>query len=185
MSPRPTLAVASTGPYPAGLMTILATATMLFVSFTAALLVRRHAADWVPVDLPPIVWANAVVMIAASVAVESGRQAARAGVIPLAVTRMTTAVALGVVFLLGQLLAWRTLAARGVFLPTSPHAAFFYVLSAVHGLHVLGGLGALGWGLSRLGHAPPVPLAALGQAALFWHFVGGLWLYLLLVLTIL
>jgi cytochrome c oxidase subunit 3 len=175
------------GAYPAGLITVLVTATMLFAAFTAALLVRRAATDWVPVDLPRIVWINVVVMLAASVAVETGRQAARAGSVPLAMTRMAAALALGVVFLLGQLLAWRALAARGVFLPTSPHASFFYLLSAVHGLHVTGGLGALAWALRRLRRAPrlPVTAAALTHVAIFWHFVGALWLYLLVVLTIL
>lgn len=175
------------GAYPAGLMAVLATVTMLFAAFTAALLVRRAGHDWVPVDLPRIVWVNAVVILASSIAVEMGRHAARTGVAPLALTRVAGALALGLVFLIGQVLAWRALAARGVFLPTTPHAAFFYLLSAVHGAHVLGGLGALGWALRRLSRSPLLPLAraTLAQVAVFWHFVGALWLYLLVVLTIL
>lgn len=173
--------------YPAGLMTVLATVTMLFAAFTAALLVRRAAMDWVPVGLPPIVWVNAAIILASSVALEAARQAARDGVAPLAAMRMLVALALGVVFLVGQVMAWRALAARGVFLPTTPHAAFFYLLSAVHGLHVVGGLGALAWAVRRLAPATRLPLsrASLTHIAVFWHFVGALWLYLLIVLTIL
>lgn len=183
----PSAALPREGAYPAGLMGVLATVTMLFAAFTAALLVRRAGHDWVPVDLPRIVWVNAAVIMASSIAVELGRQAARVGMQPLAYTRIAGGLVLGALFLTGQVMAWRALAARGVFIPTTPHAAFFYLLSAVHGLHVLGGLGALAWAVRRLARSPGLPLAraSLAQVAVFWHFVGALWLYLLAVLTIL
>jgi len=175
------------GAYPAGLMGVLATVTMLFAAFTAALLVRRAGHDWVPVDLPAIVWVNAAVILASSIAVEMGRYAARIGTRPLAFTRFAGALVLGALFLTGQVMAWRALAARGVFLPSTPHAAFFYLLSGVHALHAIGGLAALTWAVRRLARHPRLPRsrASLAQVAIFWHFVGGLWFYLLAVLTIL
>lgn len=175
------------GPYPAGLMAVLATVTMLFAAFTAALLMRRGGHDWVPVDLPALVWVNAAIILASSIAVEMGRQAVAAGGVPIGTTRLASGLVLGVLFLVGQILAWRALAGRGVFLPTSPHAAFFYLLSGVHGAHVIGGLGALGWAVRRVQRAPRAAAtrAALAHVAIFWHFVGGLWVYLLALLTIL
>jgi cytochrome c oxidase subunit 3 len=168
-----------------GLIAILATVGMLFAAFTAALLVRRTGGDWARVDLPPIVWVNATIILASSGAVELARRAVRLGAQPLAVPRLAAGGLLGVLFLAGQILAWRALAARGGFLPTNPYAAFFYMLSAVHGAHVLGGLAALGWTLRRMmrGAYSPAHHAGLTHAAIFWHFVGGVWIYLLVVLS--
>ena len=97
---------------------------------------------------------------------------------------MYVTLALGLLFVTGQVVAWRQLAAQGLFLATAPSSAFFYVLTALHGLHVLGGLGGLVYVLHRVrGTTGPLPLAALGAATLYWHFMGGLWLYLLVILV--
>ncbi len=81
--------------------------------------------------------------------------------------------------------AWRDLAAQGLFLATNPSSAFFYVLTALHALHVLGGVTALGYILGRLHTSTAGPsTAALDAASLYWHFMGVLWLYLLLVLAL-
>lgn len=174
------------GPYPMGLMAILATVAMLFAAFTAAVLVRRTGADWVRVPLPfVILWPNTALLALSSLAVEAARGSARRGAADRIARWLAIAGLLGVLFLTGQIVAWRMLAARGVFLPTSPHAAFFYMLSAVHGAHVLGGLGALGWTLRRAVRSAYTRAGHVGltHAAIFWHFVGGLWVYLLIVLS--
>jgi cytochrome c oxidase subunit 3 len=168
-----------------GLMGILATVAMLFAAFSAALLVRRTGTDWVPVPLPRFAWVNAVVLVASSAAVELARARVRSGGSRRAAYWLAAAGALGVLFLAGQVEVWRALAARGVFLPTGPHAAFFYLLSAIHGAHVAGGLGALAWTLrrARLGAYTAAAHAGLTHAAIYWHFVGGVWLYLLAMLA--
>ena len=81
--------------------------------------------------------------------------------------------------------AWRDLAAQGLFLATNPSSSFFYVLTALHALHLLGGVTALGYvlGCLRAATAWP-PMAALDAASLYWHFMGVLWLYLLVVLAL-
>ena len=92
---------------------------------------------------------------------------------------------LGLVFVAGQLLAWRALAAQGLFLATSPSSAFFYVLTAGHGLHLLGGVAALAYVARRVRSAGrPVHSTAVRAATTYWHFMDGLWLYLLLVLAL-
>jgi cytochrome c oxidase subunit 3 len=168
-----------------GLVAILATVTMLFTAFTAALLVRRTGTDWTPIALPPIVWVNTVFLVASSAAVELARVSLRRDTPDLPARWLGIAGLLGVLFLVGQIAAWRALSARGVFLPTSPHASFFYMLTAVHGAHVLGGLGALGWTLSRtLGGAyTREHHAGFTHTAIYWHFVGGVWIYLLILLS--
>ena len=172
------------GPYPMGLMGVLATVAMLFAAFTAAILVRRTGTDWTRVVLPTIVWMNTGLLVASSVALERARAQLRRGASDH-VWWLGTAGVLGGLFLAGQVVAWRTLAAQGVFLPSSPHASFFYMLSAVHGLHVLGGLGALIYTLRRAltGVYTTTNYDGLTHAAIFWHFVGAVWIYLLVLLS--
>lgn len=173
------------GPYPMGLMVLLATVTMLFAAFTAAILMRRTGTDWVQVTLPQIIWANTLVILLSSVALEGARKSVRRGRDGRISGRwLGVAGLMGIVFLAGQILAWRMLVAQGVFLPSSPHAAFFYMLSGVHGAHVLGGIGALIWTFRRTvaGAYSAANYTGLTHAAIYWHFVGAVWLYLLIIL---
>jgi cytochrome c oxidase subunit 3 len=160
---------------------------MLFTAFTAALLVRRTGTDWVRVALPPVVWANTAILVLSSVAVERARAMIRRDSVRRAGDRLAAAALLGVLFLAGQIVAWRTLVAQGILLGSNPHAAFFYTLSAVHAAHVLGGLTALGWtwGRARAGAYRPDRHAGLTHAAIYWHLVGGVWLGVLAVLSVL
>jgi cytochrome c oxidase subunit 3 len=87
---------------------------------------------------------------------------------------LVVTMALGVAFLVGQVLAWRALALQGIYLPTHPHSSFIYMLTAVHGVHVLGGMIALVYAARRR--------QAFGVCTKYWHFVDGVWLYLLMVL---
>jgi cytochrome c oxidase subunit 3 len=125
------------------------------------------------------------VLFLSSLAVERARAAARADAGPRVVDWLVAATLLGLAFLGGQLVAWRGLVADGFFLSSNPHAAFFYMLSGVHGAHVLGGLGALGWtlGRARAGAYGAASHAGLTHTAIYWHFVGGVWLWVLAVLS--
>ncbi len=152
------------------LLAILATVAMLFAAFTAAYLIRRTAMDWQRLSMPGILWVNTAVLLASSVTVELARRTAKRW-------WLSATIALGLIFLAGQLLAWRSLAAEGVFLPSHPHSSFFYMLTAIHGLHLLGGIIALAWASARW--------STIGLCATFWHFVGGVWLYVLAMLTVL
>ncbi len=174
-----------------GLWFFLTAVTMLFIAFTVAFAARRTAADWAPMALPPILWANTGLLVASSVTLEWARRRGRRGDRIGARGGLTVTAGLGAAFLAGQITAWRELAAAGVFMATSPHSAFFHLLSAVHGLHVLGGLGALGYALQRTAATVPAgpalggddPIAAvLGGVAIYWHFLTALWLYVFLML---
>jgi cytochrome c oxidase subunit III len=90
---------------------------------------------------------------------------------------------LGLIFVLGQLIAWRELAAQGLFLATSPSSSFFYVLTGIHGLHLLGGITGLAYVLRRLSRSTGTQQKALlGVASVYWHFMDGLWVYLILLM---
>jgi len=171
--------------YPIALAAVLVTVAMLFTAFTSALVIRRTGADWVRIPLPPMVWANTVVLILSSLALERARAAAKGDATSRIADWLGVTAALGVLFLVGQLVAWRQLVGQGILLRTGPHPAFFYMLSAVHGAHVLGGLGALGWTgrRARAGAYGAAQHDGLTHTAVYWHFVGVVWLWLLAVLS--
>ena len=186
--------VAGTGavPLPAaklGLGVFLAVAGSLFALFTSAYVMRMHmAADWRPLPEPRLLWLNTGLLVVSSVALQRAYMAAcrdeRDGV---KVGLLAGGVA-ALAFLVGQLLAWRQLAAAGYFLAANPASAFFYLLTAVHGLHLLGGLVALGRAAARLrddGLAMERMRLSVELCALYWHFLLVVWLFLfgLLLLT--
>lgn len=166
--------------------------TMSFAAYTSALVVRAgDSADWVHVHLPWLVYANTLTLIASSITLEIGRRRVTG---PFdsrvrGVGFLNLTLALGLVFLFGQVLAWRLMANQGLFLSTNPNSSFFYVLTAVHALHLVGGLMGLAYVVyrARLAAFPspgPVSASTLGAVALYWHFMDVLWLYLLVVLTL-
>ncbi len=139
---------------------LLAGAAMLFATFTAAYLIRRAGPDWTPVPLPTAAFIAAGLLVLSSVT--------------LHVKRLKVTIALGVLFAVVQAIAFRQLAQAGVYLATSPHGSFFIMLTGVHAVHVLGGLLAL--------CAAAAGRARVGLVAAWWHFVGGLWIYVLFML---
>ena len=88
-------------------------------------------------------------------------------------------------FLAGQVIAWRQLAAAGMLLATNPSSSFFYLLTAAHGAHLAGGIFALfyvlfrPWKRSRISQPTAAELTSI-----YWHFMDGLWIFLLALLTL-
>ena len=176
-----------------GVWIAIGTISMSFAALTSAMVVRQGAApDWRHFQLPALLYVNTLVLLVSSGTLEWSRRRIAVtpiGGAPLAVDLpalfgLYLTLALGLLFVAGQVMAWRQLAAQGLFLATAPSSAFFYVFTALHGLHVLGGLAGLVYVLHRLrGTTGPAPRAAVGAAALYWHFMDGLWLYLLVILA--
>ncbi len=168
-----------------GLWALLVTISMLFAGFTSAYLVRRAAGGWTPIPLPPVLWLNTFILLVSSATMEGARRALRSWSLGALKRWLSVTMVLGVVFLGGQVLAWQDLARRGIFLPTNPHSSFFYLLTAVHGLHLLGGLIALGVVLVRAWQERYTPYhPAVGLCATYWHFVDLLWVYLFILLFV-
>jgi len=170
-----------------GLLVLLTATTMIFAAFTSAFWVRRGlSSDWAPTALPPVLWTNTVVLLVSSVMLQVARRSLKAGKRTEFNRYWTIGTGLGILFLLGQALAWRQLSDAGVFIASNPSSSFFYVLTAAHALHVLGGLSALVYVdvkalMLQLG---PGKRTAVDVTALFWHFLDGLWLYLMILLTV-
>jgi cytochrome c oxidase subunit 3 len=165
-------------------MVVLAASVMLFAAFTSAYVVRRGLSnDWVSFPLPPVLWVNTAVLMASSVALELGRRALKAGRREEFNRIWTAGTVLGVLFLVGQAYAWRQLSESGFYLATNPSSAFFYVLTATHAVHLLGGITALVYvdiQAVRL-QLGPGKRTAVEVSALFWHFLDALWIYLILL----
>jgi cytochrome c oxidase subunit 3 len=170
----------------------LAAITMSFAAFTSALVVRNATAtDWKHLTLPPILFVNTLFLLASSATLEIARRRVAAFARGFSTDRtsasfwLTATLVLGLLFVAGQYLAWRQLRVEGLYLASNPNSSFFYVLTAVHALHVLGGL----VGLLRVNYLFRRPVLALRRStidatAYYWHFMGVLWLYLLLVMWI-
>ncbi len=171
-----------------GVWCFLATVTMLFAAFSSSYIVRQAGTDWAPTPLPAVLWFNTLLLIVSGVALEVSRYEAKRGRLAASRGALIATVLLGVGFLVGQFGAWRDLAAQGYYLPSNPHASFFYILTSLHAAHLVAGLILLLYvtgrvsGAERRGDAPDMPFI-LGIGATFWHFFGALWIYLFAMLT--
>lgn len=174
-------------PASTGMWVVLASITMSFAAFTSALIVRQGGAnDWKHLVLPPILYFNTLVLIASSIALEVARRqlstymaGPRDQAAPVRWLYVT--LGLGLLFVAGQYFAWLQLRAQGLFLATNPNSSFFYVLTGIHAIHVSGGLGGLARVIHRLNKSV-LRKSTLDATSHYWHFMGALWVYLLLLL---
>jgi len=167
-----------------GIWIALGSITMLFAAFTSAYIVRSAGEDWIPLEVPPILWLNTAIILLSSVAMEIARRAFVASR-PVAFRKWLLATAiLGMLFLAGQVVAWSQLAEQGIYLQSHPHSSFFYVLTGVHAVHLLAGVLALFYVLALASRYRLMPgeSSSPGVCATYWHFVAAIWLYLLVVL---
>jgi cytochrome c oxidase subunit III len=161
---------------------------MTFAALTSALIVRRGGApDWRHVAMPSILYLNTIVLIGSSVTLELFRRHSFAfrGIVKDSTNHqgrwLLITLGLGLLFVAGQYIAWRQLSAQGVYLASNPASSFFYVLTAAHVLHVLGGLGGL-IRIARKFANLSLRRSTLDATARYWHFMDVLWIYLLLLM---
>jgi cytochrome c oxidase subunit 3 len=179
-------------PASTGIWVGLAGITMTFAAFTSALIVRQGSArDWQHISLPSILYLNTLVIIASSVTLEVSRRRIAAFMGGLKDKTKTPGenparwlyitLALGLLFVAGQTFAWMQLRSQGFKLATNISYSFFYVLTVAHALHLLGGLGGLIRVIGKLNHAV-LKRSTLDATSRYWHFMGVLWVYLLVLL---
>ncbi|PYU65820.1 MAG: cytochrome oxidase subunit III [Acidobacteria bacterium] len=163
-----------------GIVSIL----MFFMALASAFLVRRGTSgDWIPVHLPAVLWLNTLALIASSFTLERARRSLSRLDLPGFRKLWTVTTGLGALFLIGQLVAWRQLVAQGVFMATNPASSFFYIFTAAHGLHLLGGVGALLFVFFRKFEKTKISLPTAAEiTSYYWHFMDGLWVFLLALL---
>lgn len=175
-------------PAKTGIWVAFAAITMSFAALTSALVVRQGTAmDWHHTPLPPILYFNTLVLLVSSLTLEvsSRRIAAYARGFETQIAEPMRWLAitffLGLLFVVGQYVAWLRLNSEGLYLATNPSSSFFYVFTGVHALHVAGGLCGLIYVISKLKRSV-LRRSTFAAAAQYWHFMGILWVYLLFVL---
>lgn len=156
----------------------LAVVTSLFALFISAYAMRMHLGDWQPLPEPMLLWWNTALLVVTSLVMQRTVAAARREDAGGLRTGLIAGGALTLAFLIGQVVAWRQLSDAGYFLTSNPANGFFYLLTAVHGLHVLGGLVAWGRTASRVWHGADVAGVRLSVelCAIYWHFLLAVWL---------
>jgi cytochrome c oxidase subunit III len=170
-----------------GLFILLAVITSLFGLFISAYWMRmQHAhGDWNPLAVPQVLWLNTGLLVLSSAGMQWAREAAKRGQADRVRVALIASGALAWAFLAGQLLAWRQLSASGHFAASSPAAGFFYLLTGVHGLHLLGGLFVWGKTVVRMAQ-PGAELVDLRLSVelctVYWHYLLLVWLVLFAVL---
>ena len=170
-----------------GLLVGLGGITMLFAAFTSAYIVRSGGGDWAALELPPVLWLSTALILASSLTLELARRAFQRGRLSSFGSWSAATAALGTGFLASQFAAWIALNEAGIYLQSHPKSSFFFVLTGVHGVHLFAGVIALLalFGLAAAGRLVPGRSDAPTLTAIYWHFVGGLWIYLLAVLSLL
>jgi cytochrome c oxidase subunit 3 len=163
-----------------GIVSIL----MFFMALSSAFIVlRRGSSVWVTVHLPLVLWANTGVLLASSFTLEAARR--RLSLADLRGFRKfwTVTTVLGFLFVAGQLIAWRQLVAQGVYIASNQASSFFYIFTAAHGVHLLGGVAALLYVLIRKVETANLSRSLAAEvASYYWHFMDGLWIFLLALL---
>lgn len=175
--------------YRIGMWVALAAILMMFTALTSAYIVRAASAnDWQPLTMPRVLLLSTSLIVISSATLETARRKLRSAAYSTHRLWLLLTMALGFGFLVSQLLAWRQLVRQGIYVASNPHSSFFYLLTATHGVHLLGGLVALVF-LTIRNRAPKENewAVAKGQAtadavALYWHFMDVLWIYLFLLL---
>jgi cytochrome c oxidase subunit III len=164
----------------------LVSVSMLFVAMTSAYVLRYYTSqsakvpDWRPLKVPSALWATTAIILLSSITIELARRALRHNRYQLFRSLLIATALLGGVFIIGQLIGWQQLVAQGVYLYSNPHSSFFYILTALHGIHLLGGLLALAYVT-----IPALRLRITMKSrhtmeitTTYWHFLDGLWVYL-------
>ena len=171
--------------YRVGMWVGLASILMLFTALSSAYIVRAAgASDWRPLLMPRLLWLSTALILASSFTIEIARRSLKVGREQKYTRWLLATLLLGLGFLVSQFLSWRQLVAQGVYLASNPHSSFFYLLTGVHGLHLLGGIIGLDYLLLRTwrkrdeAHAEEKRQATADAVTIYWHFMDALWLYL-------
>nr|WP_249792449.1 cytochrome c oxidase subunit 3 [Bradyrhizobium sp. BRP22] len=168
-----------------GLGVFLAVVGSLFALFISAYSMRMTMVDWRTLPVPPLLWFNTGVLVLSSVALQWAYIAARRDDIDGVILGLLAGGASAVTFLVGQLMAWRELSVAGYFVASNPANSFFYLITAAHGLHLMGGLVALGRTIGKVWRGVEVAQVRVSVelCAIYWHFLLLVWLVLLGMLT--
>jgi cytochrome c oxidase subunit 3 len=181
---------------------------MFFVAMVSAFFVSRNAlhidaynnyiSQWLPTVLPPVLWLNTGVLILSSITMEAARRRMFREIDVMdewlglgkpstrnAMPWLAATIFLGLIFLVGQWIAWEQLAQEHVFFSSNPSSHFFFLITGVHGVHLVLGIAALIGALIALYTSKQMEnrQVFVDTAAWYWHSMGVFWIFLFVLLT--
>ncbi len=164
----------------------LASVGMLFAAFTSAYIVRQAEGNWVYFELPRLFYLTTFIILASTVTMQWAYWSAKKDNLDRVKLLVTATSILGVVFLIGQVMAWRELVKISVYLVGNPSGSFLYILTGLHGLHLVSGIVFLLIVLNATWRykVHSKNLAQIEMCTTYWHFLGGLWVYLFVFLLL-
>ena len=162
---------------------------MLFAGLTSAYIVRRAAGNWEHFGLPTAFFVSTAIIIVSSITMNMAMQAVKKNALDAIPRAILMTFILGIVFGISQFIAWMALIKQNVYLTGSlsnPAGSFLYIITALHLLHIVGGLIALGVTFFKARAKKYSPTGYLGMklCATYWHFLDGLWVYLFIFMLI-
>ena len=177
--------------YRIGVWMAIGSILMLFVALISAYVVRSASSDdWHRIAAPKVLWLSTALLLTSSFTIELSRRSLKSKNESGYSLWLMNTVILGIAFVGSQLLAWRQLVRQGAYLASNPYNSFFYLFTAAHGVHVLGGLCALAYLVIRTRgrrNSVEAELRRLGAAdavTVYWHFMDVLWIGLFMLLTL-
>lgn len=166
----------------------IASMAMIFAALTSAFIVREGQKKWYEFELPMIFWISTAVLLISSITVNFAQSSAKKGNMKQAALFLLATLGLGIVFSVMQFVGWGQLADQGIRFvdPNNLSGSFFIVITGTHLAHLLGGLLALliTWIRALTGKYTIHNYLGIKLAAIFWHFLDLLWLYLFVFLVI-
>lgn len=162
----------------------LVSVVMIFAGLTSAFIVRQSEGNWLEYDLPQIFWVNSAIIILSSLSMHWAYRAAKKDHLDQLKLALGITTALGIAFLVGQWYSWVALVEMDVYFVGNPAGSFLYVLTGLHAIHLISGVIFLIIVLisSFKYKIHSKRLTTLDMCATYWHFLGGLWLYLFMFL---
>lgn len=181
--PKKTLAM---NPKKFAMWLFIGSVVMLFASLTSAYIVRQAEGNWLYFELPGILTISTVVILLSSVTMQLAYWSARKDNLQNVKTMVVATTLLGFAFLILQFLGWKDLVTNQIYLVGNPSGSFLYVITGLHGLHILSAIVFL---LLVLVSAfrfriHSKSLLQIEMCTTYWHFLGGLWLYLFVFLLL-
>lgn len=163
---------------------------MLFAALTSAYIVRQAEGNWLLFDLPSLFWVNSGIILVSSITMQWAYVSAKRDNLEAVKLAISITTVLGILFLVGQVMAWRQMVTNDIFMVNATAAAvsgsFVYILSGLHAAHIIGGIIFLLMVLVSTFRYKihSKNLNQLEMCATYWHFLGGLWLYLFVFLLL-
>lgn len=164
----------------------MASVLMLFASWTSAYIVRQAEGNWLFFDLPTTFYYSTLIIVLSSVTMQLGYFAAKRDLTDRVRTLVLATAIMGVVFLVLQVWGWSQLVSNSVYFVGNPSGSFVYVITGVHGLHIVSAVIFVLVVLQSAvkGRTNSKNMAQIEMCTTYWHFLGGLWVYLFIFLLI-